>query len=126
MNRNTKQRAAILDLLRGGHCHLTADQIYDEVKIAIPSISKGTVYRNVRVLEELGLVSELNLNDTVSRFEAKRNNHYHFRCERCGQVFDVDEPVNKELDRRIAEKTGFKISCHQTEFHGLCCDCQQK
>jgi Fe2+ or Zn2+ uptake regulation protein len=124
MNRNTKQRAAILDLLREGYCHLTADQIYDEVKIAIPSISKGTVYRNVRVLEELGLVSELNLNDTVSRFEAKRNNHYHFRCERCGQVFDVDEPVNEELDRRIAEKTGFKISCHQTEFRGLCCDCQ--
>ncbi len=125
MNRNTKQRAAILHLLRGGHCHLTADQIYDEVRKEIPAISKGTVYRNVRVLEELGLVSELNLNGTVSRFEAKRHSHYHFRCERCDRVFDVDEPVNKELDRRIAEKTGFKISCHQTEFRGLCRDCQQ-
>jgi Fur family peroxide stress response transcriptional regulator len=126
MNRQTKQREAILKLLRGGYCHLTADQIYDKVRKEIPNISKGTVYRNLKVLREMGLVSELNLNDTVSRFEAKRDSHYHFRCERCGLVFDVGEPINKELDRRIAKRTGFKISYHQIEFRGLCHDCQQK
>jgi len=124
MNRQTKQRGAILRLLKAGYCHLTADQIYDEVRKGIPNISKGTVYRNLKVLRELGLVSELNLNDTVSRFEAKRDDHYHFRCERCGQVVDVDEPIDEELDRRIAERTGFKILCHQLEFRGLCHDCQ--
>jgi Fur family peroxide stress response transcriptional regulator len=124
MNRQTKQRGAILSLLRRGYYHLTADQIYDKVRKGIPSISKGTVYRNLKVLRELGLVSELNLNDTVSRFEAKRDGHYHFRCERCGRVFDVDEPIDEELDRRIAERTGFKISYHQLEFRGLCHDCQ--
>jgi Fur family peroxide stress response transcriptional regulator len=124
MNRQTKQRGAILRLLKAGYCHLTADQIYDEVRRGIPNISKGTVYRNLKVLRELGLVSELNLNDTVSRFEAKRDGHYHFRCERCSRVFDVDEPIDEELDRRIAERTGFKISCHQLEFRGLCHDCQ--
>jgi len=126
MNRQTKQRGAILGLLRGGYCHLTADQVYDEVRKEIPSISKGTVYRNLRVLQEMGLVSELNLNDTVSRFEAKRDGHYHFHCERCGRVFDIDEPINKELDRRIADKTGYKISYHQLEFCGSCHDCQQE
>jgi Fe2+ or Zn2+ uptake regulation protein len=126
MNRQTKQRGAILGLLRGGYCHLTADQVYDEVRKEIPSISKGTVYRNLRVLQEMGLVSELNLNDTVSRFEAKRDGHYHFHCERCGRVFDIDEPINKELDRRIADKTGYKISYHQLEFRGSCHDCQQE
>jgi Fe2+ or Zn2+ uptake regulation protein len=125
MNRQTKQREAILNLLRGTHSHPTADQIYDEVRREIPNISKGTVYRNLKVLIEMDLVSELNLNDTVSRFEAKREGHYHFRCERCGRVFDVDEPTNKELDRRIAKRTGFKISYHQLEFRGLCHDCQQ-
>jgi Fur family peroxide stress response transcriptional regulator len=124
MNRQTKQRGAILKLLRGGYCHLTADQIYDEVRKGIPNISKGTVYRNLKVLRELGLVSELSLSDTVSRFEANRNSHYHFRCERCGRVFDVDEPIDEELDRRIAGRTGFKISYHQLEFRGLCHDCQ--
>jgi Fe2+ or Zn2+ uptake regulation protein len=126
MNRQTKQRGAILGLLRGGYCHLTADQVYDEVRKEIPSISKGTVYRNLRVLQEMGLVSELNLNDTVSRFEAKRDGHYHFHCERCGRVFDIDEPINKELDRRIADRTGYKISYHQLEFRGSCHDCQQE
>ncbi|MCJ7576476.1 MAG: transcriptional repressor [Dehalococcoidia bacterium] len=126
MNRQTKQRGAILGLLRGGYCHLTADQVYDEVRKEIPSISKGTVYRNLRVLQEMGLVSELNLNDTVSRFEAKRDGHYHFHCEGCGRVFDINEPINKELDRRIADRTGYKISYHQLEFRGLCHDCRKK
>jgi len=114
-----------LNLLRRGYYHLTADQIHDDVRKEIPNISKGTVYRNLKVLRELGLVSELSLNDTVSRFEANRETHYHFQCERCGRVFDVDEPIDKELDRRIAKRTGFKISYHQLEFRGLCHNCQQ-
>jgi len=126
MNRQTKQREAILKLLRGTYSHPTADQIYDEVRKKIPNISKGTVYRNLKVLRDIGLVSELNLNDTVSRFEAKHKSHYHFRCDRCGRVFDVDEPINRELDRKIGERSGFKISYHQLEFRGLCHDCQQK
>ena len=126
MNRQTRQREAILRLLRGTSSHPTADQIYDEVRKEILNISKGTVYRNLKVLQEMGLVSELNLNDTVSRFEAKQESHYHFRCERCGRVFDVDEPIDKELVRKIAKRTGFKISYHQLEFRGLCHDCQQK
>jgi Fe2+ or Zn2+ uptake regulation protein len=126
MTRQTKQRAAILELLRGDYIHLTADQIYDEVRKKIRNISKGTVYRNLKVLQEMGLVSEVSLTNTVSRFEAKRHGHYHFRCEGCGQVFDVDEPINRELNQRIAERTGFKISNHQLEFRGLCQECQKK
>ena len=126
MTRQTKQREAILKLLRDDYGHLTADQIYDEVREEIPSLSKGTVYRNLRVLREMGLVSELDPSDTVSRFEAKRDSHYHLRCVRCGRVFDIDEPINKELDRRIADRTGYNISYHQLEFRGLCHDCQQE
>jgi Fur family peroxide stress response transcriptional regulator len=126
MRRETNQRAAILRVLRYSRSHPTADQIYDEVRKEILNISKGTVYRNLKVLQEMGLVSELNLNGTVSRFEAKQESHYHFRCEQCGRVFDVDEPTDKELDRKIARRTGFKISYHQLEFRGLCHDCQKK
>jgi Fe2+ or Zn2+ uptake regulation protein len=126
MNRQTKQRQAILTLLRGISSHPTADQLYDEVRKEIPNISKGTVYRNLKVLQEMGLVSELNLNGTISRFEAKQESHYHFRCEKCGRVFDVDEPVDEELDQRVANKTGLKISYHQLEFRGLCHECQHK
>lgn len=124
--RETKQREAILRVLRNTKAHPTADRIYEEVKKEIPNISKGTVYRNLQVLQEDGAVTELNLNGTLSRFEAKQDSHYHFRCEQCGRVFDVDEPVNNELDERVAKKTGFKVSHHQLEFRGLCKDCQQQ
>ncbi|MGQ9546715.1 MAG: Fur family transcriptional regulator [Dehalococcoidia bacterium] len=126
MNRHTKQREAILSFLRGTYLHPTADQIYDKVRREIPNLSKGTVYRNLRVLQEMGLISELNLDGTVSRFEAKRDIHYHFRCERCGCVLDIDEPIDKELDRRVAGKTGLKIHGHQLVFHGLCHECGRK
>jgi Fur family peroxide stress response transcriptional regulator len=124
MRRDTKQREAILNILRKTRSHPTADQIYDEVRKDILNISKGTVYRNLQVLEEDGAISVLNINGTQSRYEVKQEGHYHFRCEKCGRVFDLDEPIDKELDERISRKTGFSVSHHQTEFRGLCKDCQ--
>lgn len=126
MNRRaTKQREAILGILKNNRSHPTADQIYDTVRQQIPSISKGTVYRNLQVLRAEGVISELNLNSTLSRYEEKQDKHYHFRCEKCGRVFDLDEPVNTEIDKRVSARTGFMVSCHQTEFRGLCKYCQK-
>ena len=125
IRRETKQREAILNVLRGADSHPTADRVYDEVRKVIPNISKGTVYRNLKILREDGKISELILSGSVSRYEGNQENHYHFRCEKCGRVFDLEEPVNKELDERIAKRTGFKVSYHQLEFRGLCKDCQK-
>ena len=126
IRRETKQRKAILNVLRRTDSHPTADRIYDEVRKVIPNISKGTVYRNLKILREGGKISELNLNGTVSRYEGNNENHYHFRCKKCGRVFDLDEPVNNKLDKKIAKRTGFKVLYHQLEFRGLCKDCQRK
>jgi Fur family peroxide stress response transcriptional regulator len=125
MRRATRQREAILHVLQGTDTHPTADWIYDEVRKVIPNVSKGTVYRNLKVLREMGEISELDLSGTVSRYEGRKENHYHFRCSRCGRVFDLDEPVDRELDARVARSTGFKVACHQLEFRGLCRECQQ-
>jgi len=124
--RVTKQREAILRALKNNRSHPTADQIYDVVRKRIPNISKGTVYRNLQVLREEGFISELSLNGTVSRYEEKQDRHYHFRCEKCGRVFDLDEPVDIEIDRRVSARTGLKVSSHYTEFWGVCKECQQK
>jgi len=126
IRRDTKQREAILNVLRHADSHPTADWIYGEVRKVVPNISKGTVYRNLKILREMGEISELNLSGTVSRYEGRKENHYHFRCEKCGRIFDLDEPVNNELDERVAKRTGFKISYHQLELRGLCKDCQKK
>jgi len=124
MRRKTKQREAILRTLRKTRSHPTVDQIYDEVRKHIPNISKGTIYRNLQVLQENGDITELKLNGTLSRYEVKQESHYHFRCEKCGRVSDIDIPVNSELDREAEKRTGLKVAYHQLEFCGLCKDCQ--
>jgi Fur family peroxide stress response transcriptional regulator len=123
--RETKQRKAILDFLRKTKSHPTADQIYDSVRKIIPSISKGTVYRNLQVLIDSGIVSVLDIRGTLSRYEVRQAAHYHFRCEGCGRVIDLDLPVDPGLDDRISKRTGFVVSGHQTEFRGWCADCRQ-
>jgi Fe2+ or Zn2+ uptake regulation protein len=125
MLRKTKQREAILKVLRGTTSHPAADWIYNEVRKEIPNISLGTVYRNLKLLRECGEILEIDLGSTSSRFNGNPSKHYHFRCEKCRRVFDIDEPVDEEINERIARKTGFKISHHWLEFRGLCKGCQK-
>jgi Fur family peroxide stress response transcriptional regulator len=101
MRRDTKQREAIIRILRNTRSHPTADQIYDEVRQDIPNISKGTVYRNLQLLAEDGAVSVLNIDGTQNRYEQKREAHYHFKCETCRRVFDLNEPVDKDPRNRL-------------------------
>jgi Fur family peroxide stress response transcriptional regulator len=126
MRRETKQREAILLVLRNTRSHPTADQIYDEVRRSIPNVSKGTVYRNLRVLQEDGDITELNLNGTLGRYEVKQERHYHFRCEKCGRVSDIDMPIHQDLDQEAEQRTGLRISSHQLEFRGLCKECENE
>ena len=125
MVKKTKQKEVILRVLRSTNSHPTATWIYAEVRKEIPNISLGTVYRNLRLLRERGGILELELSGTASRFDARTDNHVHFTCEKCGQVFDIDEPVSKKLNGRVARKTGFKISHSRLEFRGLCRECQE-
>jgi Fur family transcriptional regulator, peroxide stress response regulator len=124
--KETKQRALILQILSGTRTHPTADWIYEKARKKIPTISKGTVYRNLAILLERGEIAELNLSGTVSRYEIRQPSHYHFRCEQCGKVGDVNVPEMQELNRAASDLTGFKVTHHQLEFRGLCRDCQEK
>lgn len=124
MNRRSKQREAILQVLRDTKSHPTADWVYEEVRKEMPKISLGTVYRNLKIMKEQGQILELRLAGALSRFDGNPQNHYHFRCEGCGSVFDIDEPIDSSMDERVAMSTGFAIFHHRLEFRGLCNDCQ--
>ena len=123
MARKSKQKQAVLRVLNGTTSHLTAKWIFVEVRKEIPDISQGTVYRNLKLLKREGKILELDFT-TLGRFDGNIYNHYHFRCERCGGMFDVDGPVDRLMDDRVAQKTGFKVTHHRLEFRGLCKDCQ--
>lgn len=125
MLRKSKQKEAILRVLRGTTSHPTADWIYNEVRKEIPNISLGTVYRNLRLLCQGGEILQLDLCGALSRFDGRLDNHYHFRCANCGRVFDVDEPVDDNLNERVAGRTGFQVLCHRLEFRGVCKECQE-
>jgi Fur family peroxide stress response transcriptional regulator len=121
--RRTKQREMILKVLRSTDTHPTADWIYQQVRESLPNISLGTVYRNLRTLVENGEILELSYGSTFSRFDGNPENHYHFTCEKCGNVYDLDLPVRKELDEAV-EKLGMKVQSHRLEFYGICHNCQ--
>ncbi|MBI2329114.1 MAG: transcriptional repressor [Chloroflexi bacterium] len=125
MIKRSKQKEVILRVLRSTTSHPTVTWIYDEVRKEIPRISLGTVYRNLKLLRERGEISELNLNSAPSRFEARTDIHYHFICEKCRRVFDVDEPPDKRLKGEVDQKTGFQISSYQIEFRGVCRECRE-
>ncbi len=109
MRRKTRQRMAILEVLRGIRTHPSADWIYNEVRKKIPHVSKGTVYRNLMVLEEEGAVIELNVDGTVGRYEISQDNHYHFICEQCGRIIDLFEPIETELNVKFAKEPALRL-----------------
>ena len=125
MLKRSKQREAIVRVLRSTSSHPTAEWIYEEVKKEIPNIGLATVYRNLRLLKEAGEVSEMGTSSDTAHFDGNTNDHYHFRCDRCGRILDLDEPIDTEIEARIARRTGLKVTHHHLELGGLCLDCQQ-
>lgn len=122
--RMTKQKKIILEILRNTTAHPSADWIYEQAKKLVPDISLGTVYRNLNVLRDAGDIRELNYGSTYSRYDGKPDNHYHFLCEKCKQLYNVAIPVYHGLDKMVQDTTGFDVNYHRMEFYGLCKACQ--
>jgi len=121
--RKTRQRQRILEVLRATKSHPTADWIYSQVKSKFPKLSLGTVYRNLKLLKEQGEIIELDFGSTFSRFDGVCEDHYHFACRKCRRVFDVNIPVEDNLNNKAAKATHFNVECHRLVFYGLCTEC---
>ena len=123
--RLTPQRRAILEVLRGTDRHPEASWIYQEVRKRLPSISLGTVYRNLVRLAEAGLIRELVLGTQPSHWDGRPSPHYHVMCLRCHRIVDVELPgLATELEARAARVSNFAIQGHTLHFVGLCPLCQ--
>ncbi len=121
----TRQRRLILEILRSTDIHPTADWIYHQARKHIPDISLGTVYRNLNQLKQAGEIMELNYGSTFSRYDGNPCNHYHFVCDACGRVFDVEMPVLSGIEEEAARLSGMKVTRHRLEFYGYCRECQK-
>ncbi|CUU46418.1 MULTISPECIES: Fur family transcriptional regulator [Clostridium] len=127
----TPQRRSIVDtIIENEGQHLTAEEIYDSVKKSCPEIGLATVYRTILLLEELGVISRLDLNDGCSRYEIVHSNethrHHHLICNICHKVLEVQDDLLEDLESGIEKQYKFKILDHSVKFFGVCDECQKK
>ncbi|CAM3030022.1 peroxide-responsive transcriptional repressor PerR [Paenibacillus sediminis] len=122
--RITPQRHAILSYLMESMTHPTADEIYRALEPQFPSMSVATVYNNLKMFIEAGMVRELTYGDSSSRFDANVSKHYHVICERCGKIEDFDYPSLTEVENKAEESTGFQVNGVRMELYGLCQNCR--
>ncbi|WP_302328576.1 peroxide-responsive transcriptional repressor PerR [Salirhabdus salicampi] len=123
--RITPQRHAVLEYLIHSMNHPTADDIYKALEGKFPNMSVATVYNNLRVFREIGLVRELTYGDSSSRFDCNTSEHYHIICETCGKIVDFHYPSLDEVESLAEQVTGFEVSHHRMEVYGTCKQCQQ-
>jgi len=125
MIRLTTQRQIILEELAKLKTNPTATDVYDMVRKRLPRIGLGTVYRNLELMVDNGMIQKIEVGGTQKRFEAITKPHYHIRCSCCGKVEDVDVPVKDDLVKAVTKHCLYQIMGHHVEFAGVCPDCQQ-
>lgn len=119
-----RKRDAILACLRETDTHPSAEWIYAQVKPRFPDLSLGTVYRNLTLFKQQGVISSLGTVGGVERFDADTTPHVHFICRSCGAVMDLPHTrIPQQLCRSAAAEAGGQVSaCHLT-FTGTCGTC---
>lgn len=124
--RPSKQRGRILELLQSTGIHPTAQWIYDQLIKEFPNLSMGNVYRNIKILVEQRLIKKIDFGSTFDRFDANISRHYHFVCETCSSITDLQIPYDPRLDDKVNSNTHFKADKHKIQFYGTCEKCSTK
>ena len=122
--RNTIQREFVLRTVIKLKGHVTADEVYESIHSEHPNISRGTVYRNLKVLAEEGQIRRIEVPNGSDRFDFTTKEHYHVRCVRCGEIADVEMDAVSDLTKQIKDSNGMNIIGYDILFKGLCRNCQ--
>ena len=122
--RNTPQRRVVLEELQKLTTHPTATDLYEIVRKRLPSISLGTIYRNLELLGRVGVIQKLELGGTEARFDGNSSSHHHVQCLECGRVGDLHGLADKLPIAVPKKQNGFTILGHRLVFYGLCRQCK--
>ena len=121
-----RKRDAILNCVRCTTTHPSAEWVYENVRTQIPDISLATVYRNLSLFKEQGLIRSLGTVNGVERFDGNTEPHVHFICTQCGGVPDLPEiSVPEELNSAVARSSGGRVENCQLSFTGICGECRK-
>ncbi len=121
----SKKRDAMLEVICSTNTHPTAEWIYNRLKSDYPNLSLGTVYRNLNLFKEQGLVVSVANVNGQERFDGNTSAHAHFVCTKCGRIIDVDcVGGSKSFDNRIASMYDCEVDRHTITFYGTCSSCR--
>ena len=121
--RNSKQRDAVLRDLSERYDHPTAEEVYISVKKIIPTVSLATVYRNLKLLESEGMILKITTSDS-DRFDGHTHEHYHFTCNTCKKVLDLELGEDVKVNN-LPKNFGGTVTGHELMFYGLCESCNK-
>ena len=121
--RMTESRKAILSALCRVGAHPTADEVYLEVREALPKISLGTVYRNLDLLTSQGLIRTLVAAGEPRRYDGMLDMHHHITCEVCGRLDDVKLGCAEPLVELLVDRGGYEVRGYTLCFVGVCNEC---
>ncbi|QKF82868.1 transcriptional repressor [Halarcobacter ebronensis] len=123
----TEQREIVLNILFNANEHLTAEEIYNLIKVKRPDSNIGiaTVYRALSFLEEVNLITSIAFGTDGKKYESNfKDHHDHLICTQCGKIVEfMDDEIEKRQDK-IAKKNKFKVSSHSMQLYGICSSCQ--
>lgn len=122
----TPQRLMILSALRHADGHLTASEIYEQVRLDYPYVDISTIYRTLAVLKEMRLVSETDMGtgETIYEWVRQQRRHHHLICRGCAAVTSLDDTYLENLGAEIMAESGFKPDIDHFAIFGLCAGCQ--
>ncbi len=124
-HRMTRQRRIVLETVKGLKTHPTADEVFGLVRKKLPRISLGTVYRNLELLTEQGIIRKLDTAGQQKRFDGDTSPHYHIKCVKCGKIDDLYFELPKPSPAWAAQ-TDFQILEYNVELLGICPKCQKE
>jgi Fur family ferric uptake transcriptional regulator len=122
----TNQREIILRELKKSRRHLSADELYDIVKKVMPRISLATVYRNLEILSEAGLIGKLEISGRQKRFDFDVSDHDHIYCVVCHRVDNLNIERKNVDSVELGAAAGYSITGYRVEIIGICPECQKK
>jgi len=122
--KSTGQRDDIAHVFFGIGRHISAEELYAEVKKINPHVGYATIYRTLRLLRECDLLQERHFDEGQARYEAVDEHHHdHFICQRCGKITEFENASIERLQDAIAHQLGAKLLRHKMELYGICAEC---
>lgn len=119
--RETKQKQAVLNVIRAAGVPLTVQEVLTEGQATLPKLGLATVYREINRLSEAGELQLVSIPGDPPRYELARHHHHHFKCTFCNRVYEL-EGCPASLAKLVPR--GFRAERHDLTFYGCCKSCR--